>query len=109
MPFVALVLQRPGDVARDLRNGGGGRGNAWQRFWRVRMPLLRPAILIPSSPARCAFRVFDIVYILTAAGGVSNAHDHVSHLSEHLLVRQAGYRRGAVLPDLDGDPRPGFV
>jgi multiple sugar transport system permease protein/N,N'-diacetylchitobiose transport system permease protein len=43
--------------------------NAWQRFWQIRLPLLRPAILVALIVRTVdAFRVFDIVYIITAGG-----------------------------------------
>ena len=45
------------------------RANAWQRFWYVRLPLLRPAILVVLIVRTVeAFRVFDIVYIITSGG-----------------------------------------
>jgi ABC-type sugar transport system permease subunit len=43
--------------------------NAWQRFLYVRLPLLRPAILVALIVRTVeAFRVFDIVYIITRGG-----------------------------------------
>jgi ABC-type sugar transport system permease subunit len=71
MPFVALVLQAAlATLPADLEEAAAVDGaNAWQRFWRIRVPLLRPAILIALIARTVdAFRVFDIVYILTAGG-----------------------------------------
>jgi len=71
MPFVALVLQAalatlPGDLEEAAAVDGA---NAWQRFWQIRIPLLRPAILVALIVRTVdAFRVFDIVYILTSGG-----------------------------------------
>jgi ABC-type sugar transport system permease subunit len=71
MPFVALVLQAalanlPGDLEEAAAVDGA---NAWQRFWRIRLPLLRPAILVALIVRTVdAFRVFDIVYIITSSG-----------------------------------------
>ncbi len=46
--------------------------NAWQRFWKIRFPLLRPAILVALIARTVdAFRVFDIVYVLTNGGPAS--------------------------------------
>jgi multiple sugar transport system permease protein/N,N'-diacetylchitobiose transport system permease protein len=43
--------------------------SAWQRFWQIRLPLLRPAILVALIARTVdAFRVFDIVYIITSGG-----------------------------------------
>jgi ABC-type sugar transport system permease subunit len=71
MPFVALVLQAAlATLPHDLDEAAAVDGaNAWQRFWRVRVPLLRPAILVVLIVRTVdAFRVFDIVYIITAGG-----------------------------------------
>jgi multiple sugar transport system permease protein len=71
MPFVALVLQAalatlPGDLEEAAAVDGA---NAWQRFWQIRVPLLRPAILVALIVRTVdAFRVFDIVYIITSGG-----------------------------------------
>jgi ABC-type sugar transport system permease subunit len=71
MPFVALVLQAAlAGLPEDLDEAAAVDGaNAWQRFWHIRLPLLRPAILVALIVRTVdAFRVFDIVYILTSGG-----------------------------------------
>lgn len=71
MPFVALVLQAAlATLPEDLNEAAAVDGaNAWQRFWQIRVPLLRPAILVALIVRTVdAFRVFDIVYIITAGG-----------------------------------------
>jgi ABC-type sugar transport system permease subunit len=71
MPFVALVLQAAlATLPEDLDEAAAVDGaNAWQRFWKIRVPLLRPAILVALIVRTVdAFRVFDIVYIITAGG-----------------------------------------
>jgi ABC-type sugar transport system permease subunit len=71
MPFVALVLQAAlATLPEDLEEAAAVDGaNAWQRFWQIRMPLLRPAILVALIVRTVdAFRVFDIVYIITSGG-----------------------------------------
>jgi ABC-type sugar transport system permease subunit len=71
MPFVALVLQAAlAGLPEDLDEAAAVDGaNAWQRFWQIRVPLLRPAILVALIVRTVdAFRVFDIVYILTSGG-----------------------------------------
>ncbi len=71
MPFVALILQAalatlPVEVDEAAAVDGA---NAFQRFVQVRLPLLRPAILVALiARAVDAFRVFDIVYIITSSG-----------------------------------------
>ncbi|HEX8991071.1 MAG TPA: sugar ABC transporter permease [Anaerolineales bacterium] len=71
MPFVALVLQAAlAGLPEDLNEAAAVDGaNAWQRFWQIRVPMLRPAILVALIVRTVdAFRVFDIVYIITAGG-----------------------------------------
>jgi ABC-type sugar transport system permease subunit len=71
MPFVALVLQAAlATLPEELDEAAAVDGaNAWQRFWQIRVPLLRPAILVALIARTVdAFRVFDIVYIITNGG-----------------------------------------
>ncbi len=71
MPFVALVLQAAmAALSEELDEAAAVDGaNAWQRFWQIRVPMLRPAILVALIVRTVdAFRVFDIVYIITAGG-----------------------------------------
>lgn len=71
MPFVALVLQAAlATLPEDLDEAAAVDGaNAWQRFWKIRVPMLRPAILVALIVRTVdAFRVFDIVYIITSGG-----------------------------------------
>lgn len=71
MPFVALVLQAAlATLPEDLDEAAAVDGaNPWQRFWQIRLPLLRPAILVALIVRTVdAFRVFDIVYIITSGG-----------------------------------------
>jgi ABC-type sugar transport system permease subunit len=71
MPFVALVLQAAlATLPAEMEEAAAVDGaNAWQRFWQIRVPMLRPAILVALIVRTVdAFRVFDIVYIITAGG-----------------------------------------
>jgi ABC-type sugar transport system permease subunit len=71
MPFVALILQAAlATLPEDLDEAAAVDGaNAWQRFWKIRVSLLRPAILVALIVRTVdAFRVFDIVYIITSGG-----------------------------------------
>jgi multiple sugar transport system permease protein len=71
VPFVALILQAalatlPAELEEAAMVDGA---NAWRRFLYVRLPLLRPAILVVLIVRTVdAFRVFDIVYIITRGG-----------------------------------------
>jgi ABC-type sugar transport system permease subunit len=71
VPFVALILQAAlATLPEELEEAAMIDGaNAWQRFLYVRLPLLRPAILVALIVRTVdAFRVFDIVYIITRGG-----------------------------------------
>jgi len=74
MPLIALILQAalaalPDEIDEAASVDGA---NAWQRFWKIRLPLLRPAILVALIIRTVeAFRVFDIVYIITSGGPAS--------------------------------------
>jgi ABC-type sugar transport system permease subunit len=74
MPFVALILQAAlAALPEELNEAAEVDGaNALQRFLYIRMPLLRPAILVALIVRTVeAFRVFDIVYIITSGGPAS--------------------------------------
>jgi len=74
VPFVALILQAAlAAMPEELNEAAMMDGaNAFQRFLYVRLPILRPAILVALIVRTVeAFRVFDIVYIITSGGPAS--------------------------------------
>ena len=83
IPFVGLILQSalatlPAELDEVASVDGA---NAFQRFWNIRLPLLRPAILVVLIIRTVeAFRVFDIVYIITN-GGPANSTITISYLT----------------------------
>jgi ABC-type sugar transport system permease subunit len=75
IPLVALILQAAlANLPEELNEAAEVDGaNAWQRFWSIRLPLLRGAILIALIIRTVeAFRVFDIVYVITSGGPASS-------------------------------------
>jgi len=75
MPLIALILQAAlAGIPEELDEAAAVDGaNAWQRFWKIRLPLLRPALLVALIIRTVeAFRVFDIVYIITSGGPASS-------------------------------------
>jgi trehalose/maltose transport system permease protein len=65
-PFVALLLLAGLQVIpRDLYEAADVDGaSKWQQFWRITMPLLRPAILVALIFRTLdALRVFDVFYV----------------------------------------------
>jgi multiple sugar transport system permease protein len=67
-PFMALLLLAgltlvPGDLLRAARVDGA---NAWQRFTKVIVPVMKPAILVALLFRTLdAFRIFDTVFVQT--------------------------------------------
>ena len=94
-PFMALLLLAglqtiPDSLAEASIIDGA---NAWQRFWYVRLPLLTPSLLIAAMfRALDAFRIFDLVYVLTG-GGPADSTEVLSTLTyKHLFsALQFGY------------------
>jgi multiple sugar transport system permease protein len=78
-PFIGLLLLAglslvPEDLQKAAKVDGA---TAWQRFTRITLPLMKPAILVALLFRTLdSFRVFDSIYILTAGnngtGSVSN-------------------------------------
>jgi trehalose/maltose transport system permease protein len=67
-PFMALLLLAglslvPEELLRAAKVDGA---TAWQRFWRVMVPVMKPAILVALLFRTLdAFRIFDNIYVLT--------------------------------------------
>jgi ABC-type sugar transport system permease subunit len=71
VPFIALILQAAlATLPVELDEAAAVDGaSAWQRFFLVRLPLLRSAILVALVIRTVeAFRVFDIIYVITNGG-----------------------------------------
>jgi multiple sugar transport system permease protein len=70
-PFMALLLLAglslvPEDLQRAAKVDGA---TAWQRFVKITLPLMKPAILVALLFRTLdAFRIFDNIYILTKGG-----------------------------------------
>ena len=68
-PFMALLLLAglalvPEDLQKAAKVDGA---SAWQRFWRVTVPLMKPAILVALLFRTLdAFRIFDNIFVLTS-------------------------------------------
>jgi multiple sugar transport system permease protein len=86
-PFTALLLMSglalvPDDLLKAASIDGA---TAWQKFTRVMLPVMKPAILVALLFRTLdAFRVFDNIYILT--GGANNTSS-VSMITYNNLIR----------------------
>lgn len=98
-PFMALLLLAglqgiPEDVYRAARVDGAG---PWRTFWRITLPLLRPALLLALLFRTLdALRVFDAIYVLTE-GGPANTTETLSIYAYKTLMRAGDFGYGATL------------
>lgn len=76
LSFLAGLLAIPDDVHAAAQTDGA---NAWQRFWRITLPMLRPTtFFVLVTGIVSAAQVFDMVYALTG-GGPGGSTDLVAH------------------------------
>ncbi|HWE63779.1 MAG TPA: ABC transporter permease subunit, partial [Chloroflexota bacterium] len=69
-PFMALLLLAGLQVISDdvYEAGRVDGANAWQRFWFITLPLLKPAILVALLFRLLdAWRVFDMFYVVAGS------------------------------------------
>ena len=96
-PFMALLLMAglslvPEDLLKAARVDGA---TAWQRFWRIMVPLMKPAILVALLFRTLdAFRIFDNIFILT---GGSNGTYSVSILNYDNLFTGFNFGIGSAM------------
>lgn len=98
-PFVALlILAALQNIDRALYEAASIDGaTPWQQFSRVTLPLLRPALAVACLFRLLdAFRVFDIIYVLTA-GGPGTATEPVALYTFTTLMRTLRFGYGAAL------------
>ncbi|HEX5742133.1 MAG TPA: sugar ABC transporter permease [Pilimelia sp.] len=96
-PFMALLLLAglalvPEDLLRAAQMDGA---TAWQRFTRVMVPAMRPAILVALLFRTLdAFRVFDHIFVLTAG---ANQTSSVSMITYNNLIKGLNLGIGATM------------
>src|SRR6195952_2362207 len=98
-PFMALLLLAglalvPDDLHEAARVDGA---SAWQRFWKITIPLMKPAILVALLFRTLdAFRVFDTIFIMT--GGAQNRSiETVSVLGYNTLLDRLNLGLGSAV------------
>lgn len=98
-PFMALLLLAglqtiPASLLEAARMDGA---KAWQAFWYIRLPMLWTTLLIAGLfRALDAFRVFDLVYVLTG-GGPADSTETLSTLSYKTLFSTLQFGYGSTL------------
>lgn len=98
-PFMALLLLAglqtvPGSLVEAAKIDGAG---AFQCFWYIRLPLLLPTLMIAGMfRALDAFRIFDLVYVLTG-GGPADSTEVLSTLTYKTLFSALDFGYGSAL------------
>jgi trehalose/maltose transport system permease protein len=96
-PFMALLLMAglslvPEDLLKAAKVDGA---TAWQRFWRIMVPLMKPAILVALLFRTLdAFRIFDNIFILTTG---ANKTSSVSMLNYSNLFTSFNFGIGSAM------------
>jgi multiple sugar transport system permease protein len=96
-PFVGLLLLAglslvPEDLQKAAKVDGA---SAWQRFWRITVPLMKPAILVALLFRTLdSFRIFDNIFILTQG---NNGTESVSILAWDNLFKALNLGIGAAI------------
>jgi ABC-type sugar transport system permease subunit len=98
-PFVALLLlaglQSIDPALYDAARMDGA--TVWQQFRHITLPLLRPALLVALLFRTLdAFRVFDVVYVMTA-GGPGTATEVLSLYTFSTLLQHLRFGYGSAL------------
>lgn len=99
VPFIALILQAAlATLPPDLEEAASVDGaTALQYFWFIRLPLLRPAILVALIIRTVeAFRAFDLIYVITN-GGPANGTVTISFLTYLEMFSFGHAGRGSAL------------
>ena len=96
-PFISLLMLGalalvPEDLYKAAKVDGA---TAWQRFWRITLPLIKPALAIAVLfRVLDAFRIYDAVYIITNG---SNNTSSVSLLGYQVLIGRLDLGLGSAI------------
>jgi multiple sugar transport system permease protein len=96
-PFMALLLLAGlATIDEGLYEAARVDGaSAWQRFWRITVPLLKPALLVALLFRTLdAFRVFDSIFIMTRG---SQDTESVSILGYNQLISRLNLGLGSAV------------
>jgi multiple sugar transport system permease protein len=94
LTFLAGLLAIPADIHAAARTDGA---TAWQRFWRITLPMLRPTtFFVLVTGIVSSAQVFDTVYALTG-GGPKGRTDLVAHRIYAEAFGSAAIGRAAVM------------
>lgn len=94
-----LLLAGLQPISYDLYEAAGVDGaTRWQKFTNITLPLLRPVILVSVALRTIgAFRVFDIIYVLTGNGGPADSTKVISFYAYDQAFRYLYFGYGAAV------------
>ena len=98
-PFVALLLLAGlQNIDRSLYEAADVDGaGPWQQFVNITLPLLRPALLVAALfRGLDAFRVFDVMFVMTG-GGPGTATETIAMYTFSTLLQHLRFGYGAAL------------
>jgi ABC-type sugar transport system permease subunit len=98
-PFVALLLLAGlQNIERSLYEAAQIDGaGAWKQFTAITLPLLKPALLVALVFRTVdAFRVFDVIYVMTA-GGPGTATEPIAMYTFSALLENLRFGYGSAL------------
>jgi multiple sugar transport system permease protein len=94
LSFLAGLLAIPKDIYAAASTDGA---TAWQRFWRITLPMLRPTMFfVLVTGIVSTAQVFDTVYALTD-GGPGGSTDLVAHRIYSEAFGSAAIGRASVM------------
>lgn len=98
-PFVALLLlaglQNIDDALWEAGRVDGA--SSWQQFWRITLPLLTPTIAVALLfRVLDAFRVFDLIYVMTG-GGPGTSTEPIALFTFNTLLQHLRFGYGSAL------------
>jgi multiple sugar transport system permease protein/N,N'-diacetylchitobiose transport system permease protein len=96
-----LLLAGLTTIPRELYEAAKVDGvSAWQAFWRITLPMLKPAIVVVLVLRTIeAFKVFDIIYVMTR-GGPANGTQSVALYTYQQAFSNELFGYGAALATL---------
>lgn len=99
VPFMSILLLAglqviPTDLYEAARIDGA---RTWQSFWRITLPMLRPALAVALIfRTLSAFLIFDVIYIMTG-GGPGNSTQTVSYLNWQAFLVDTNFGYGGAV------------
>lgn len=97
IPFNMLLLTSglTGISTEVMESAEVDGANAWQRFWKITVPLMKPAIMsVLMLGFIYTFKAFDLMYIMTA-GGPLHATDVLGTYAYDLSFTQYDFSKGS--------------